>query len=99
MQVLQIEGSDPPVMKVIGQVTAESAGELRQRLMATEADGLLILDLSELTYIDTSGLGVLVGVRSHLKKRGVELVVRNTQERVLKIFRLTKLDLLFGLGK
>lgn len=99
MQVVQLEGSNPPVLKIIGQVTAEHAGELRQQLLATEADGLLVLDLSELTYIDTSGLGVLVGVRSHMKKRGVELVVRNTQDKVLKIFRLTKLDLLFGLAK
>ena len=55
----------------------------------------LALDLSGLTTINSSGLGVLIGVLNRVKAKSGSLKMLNADERIMKIFRITKLDLIF----
>ena len=54
----------------------------------------LVIDCSALTFIDSSGLGMLVTLR---KKTGLELVLTDVPERCRKPFELTSLDTVFDL--
>ncbi len=51
-----------------------------------------VLDLSALDFMDSSGLGLIMGRYSLMKKLGGEFTVRNPNERVVKIFKLAGLE-------
>jgi anti-sigma B factor antagonist len=97
---LVFEGNEERLtIKVIGEVVADSSSELRESILqvVNRKPKEIVLDLSEMPFIDTSGLGVLIGLRSHMKKYNVGFTLRNPQERVLHVFRLTQISRLFGL--
>ncbi|MCC5876387.1 MAG: STAS domain-containing protein [Candidatus Sumerlaeia bacterium] len=97
---LVFEGNDEKLnVKVIGDIVADSAGELRESILQllSRKPEEICLDLAEMPFIDTSGLGVLIGLRTHLKKHSVKLTIINPQDRVLHVFRLTQISKLFGM--
>ncbi len=55
----------------------------------------LALDLSGLTTINSSGLGVLIGILNRVKAKNGSLKMLNADDRIMKIFTITKLDLIF----
>ena len=81
-----------------GTVTAVIAGELDHfaapqiRRMLDEMLMDLVLDLENLTFMDSSGIGVLLGRLRLLSARGGTLSVQNMQPQVEKLFRLSGLD-------
>lgn len=86
------------VVDVEGEIDVYTASRLRELLitMVTEHHYKLIINMERVEFIDSTGLGVLVGglkrVRSH--DGWVDLVC--TQERILKIFHITGLSKVFG---
>lgn len=55
----------------------------------------VVIDMSKVNFIDSSGLGALVSVRQSLGEHG-EMRLTNTGPFVSKVLRLTKLDQIFG---
>ena len=51
-----------------------------------------VLDLGELDFMDSSGLGLIMGRYALMQKRGGDFFVRSPNERVLQIFRLAGLE-------
>jgi anti-anti-sigma factor len=51
-----------------------------------------ILDLSDVPYMDSTGLGVIVRHYARCKGQGIGVVVAGSSQRVLDLFRLTKVD-------
>lgn len=97
---LVVEGNDQKLkVRIIGDVIADCCGELREAIMelGVRKPEEVVVDLKEVPFIDTSGLGVLVGLRTHMKKFGTTFKVANPQPRVMQVFRLTQLSKLFGL--
>lgn len=68
---------------------------LKSRCEATA--GEFLLDLKGLTYIDSSGLAVLIEVRKHLKAAGRSIRIVNVSPQVQKLFALTQIGELFGI--
>jgi anti-sigma B factor antagonist len=85
--------ADWTVLQVIGEVDLATRDELRERLLALVAEGArhLVVDLSGLEFIDSSGLGVLIRVRNVVREQGGSLTLVANQERILKPFRVTGL--------
>ncbi len=79
---------------VLGSVDPYNALGLRHR-MIEEIDnggaGHLVLELAGLEYLDSTGLGVLVGLHKRLRRQGGSLYVVGMTERVGKILRITGL--------
>jgi anti-sigma B factor antagonist len=98
------EEASPPRMSVLvahGDADLHSAPELRERLrMATEgpAQGIVV-DLSDVTFIDSTSLGVLLGAVKELRAEGRELRLVVPQQDVRRIFELTLLDHVFLLDE
>ena len=59
----------------------------------------LTLDLENLTFMDSSGIGVLLGRLKVLQSRGGSLSVKNMQPSVEKLFRLSGLHRVIGIEK
>ena len=52
---------------------------------------LVVLDLANVTYVDSGGLGAIVGLYSSARAAGGDLKVARASERVRHVFRITKL--------
>ena len=69
---------------------------LRQRIKDLDSDlTCIVLDLSDVTFIDSSGLGTLVRLLSGLRARGGDLHLCNVPEVASKALKLTNLHTLF----
>jgi len=74
-----------------------SADALKEALerITTEESGPVVLDLAELTMLDSTALGVLAGTGRALHGAGRELFLAAPNERVTLLFKLTALDTVF----
>ena len=87
------------VVEVRGEVDVYTAGALRERLLATIEGGArsVVVDLNRVDFLDSTGLGVLVGALKRLKLAGGRLALVCDSEKLLKVFRITALDRVFTL--
>jgi anti-sigma B factor antagonist len=86
------------VLSVEGELDLASAPSLKWALTDILAAGhdQVVVDLSLVTFIDSTALGVLVGVRKNLSP-GAKLAITCTHPDVLNIFELTGLDATFDI--
>ncbi len=95
------------VREVAGHVVLEARGEvdiytsamLRERLIEVIDGGArqVVVDLSRVDFLDSSGLGVLVGALKRIRTADGDLNLVCASEKLLKIFRITALDRVFRL--
>lgn len=87
------------VVDVVGEVDVYTAPTLRDHLSQLVAEGRyhLVLDLEEVAFLDSTGLGVLVGGLKRVRAHDGSLSLVCTQERLLKVFRITQLTKVFAI--
>jgi anti-sigma B factor antagonist len=85
------------VVDVSGEIDVYTAPTLRERLSDLVAEGKyhLVVDLERVGFLDSTGLGVLVGGLKRVRAHDGSLVLVCTQERILKVFRITGLTKVF----
>src|SRR5688572_17352895 len=90
---------DHTVLDVGGEVDVYTAPRLRERLVELVEQGAkhVVVDLSRVEFLDSTGLGVLVGALKRLRAVNGTLGLVCAHERLLKIFRITALDRVFAL--
>jgi anti-sigma B factor antagonist len=84
---------DCAVLQVTGEVDVYTAPILRQQILELAAKGAvhLIADLSRVDFLDSTGLGALVGGLKRLREAGGSLVLVISTPRILRIFQITGL--------
>jgi anti-sigma B factor antagonist len=82
------------VLLLKGPLTANNLHSLQNAIRREHAP-TLILDLTEVPYIDSSGLGSLVSAYVSGHKAGQQLVLTGVNQRVAKLFEITKLEPFF----
>jgi anti-sigma B factor antagonist len=87
------------VVEVRGELDVYTASMLRQRLIEIIDAGAerVVVDLRRVDFLDSTGLGVLVGALKRLRMAGGDMVLVCDSEKLLKIFRITALDRVFAL--
>lgn len=81
------------VIAVAGEVDAHTAPSVRDSVEAAIAPGArVIVDLREVSFLDSTGLGVFVTALKHVREADGTLDLVVTSARVLKVFELTGLD-------
>jgi anti-sigma B factor antagonist len=85
------------VVEVSGWIEISSAPRLRDTLIGLIDEGHLhlVLDMSAVVFLDSTGLGVLVGALKRLRATGGTFGLVCAKEPLLKIFRITALDQVF----
>lgn len=86
------------IVRLIGQLDAFSEPVFRKEIMAllTTETLNLIFDLSDIDFIDSSGLGALVQIAKHVKDGGATLQFV-TNSRVMQTFKMVRLEKFFTL--
>jgi anti-anti-sigma factor len=81
-----------------GRVVSETAGELKEVVKPIiVSGGRIILDLTDVTHLDSSGLGTLVGLKvSAINEGYCTLELINLTPRVKELLRITNLKQLFA---
>jgi anti-sigma B factor antagonist len=77
------------VLKVTGPITLDNIGDF-QRELAKNRPPLMVFDLSEVPYMDSSGVGVLISYYSTGQREGRRMVLAGLTERVGALLKLTK---------
>lgn len=88
-----------PVVSISGEVDVATAPILRDRLQELAAGGAstVVVDLHDMTFLDSTGLGVLVGALKRSREGGGELYLVAAQPRILKLLDITGLIGVFSL--
>ena len=95
---LQSETHDShTVVTVAGEIDVYTAPKLRERIVALVDQGQynLVIDMSGVEFLDSTGLGVLVGGLNRVRAHDGSLSLVCADERILKIFRITGLTKVF----
>ena len=90
---------DVSVVTVAGEVDVYTAAQLRAVLDEEIGAGnaRLIVDLDGVSFLDSTGLGVLVGRLKLVRNSSGWLRIVCTNDRILRVFRITGLDKVFGI--
>ena len=85
------------VVAVGGEIDVYTAPKLRDKITELVADGSyqLVVDMSAVEFLDSTGLGVLVGGLKKVRTHDGSLELVCNQDRLLKIFRITGLAKVF----
>lgn len=100
LPVEETSDGDLAILAMGGELDYEASPQLRARLVgAIKAGGRrLVLDLSDVTFIDSTAIGVLAGTVARLDEAGGgSLAVVSNHEKVLQIFEITGLDSVISL--
>lgn len=96
---LSIESSDNQnrIISMKGEVDIYSAPGFKESLSHAIGDGQqdIVLECSDLSYIDSMGLGILVGALKRIKEKEHNIFIRNPKTTVRKLFKITGLDKVF----
>ena len=92
----RLEG-DRTVVEVGGEIDVYTAPQLRSALNDAVANGArhLVVDMTGTEFLDSTGLGVLVGGLKRVRTMDGDLELVCASEKILKVFRITGLTKVF----
>lgn len=95
-----ISNSEYELISVKGEIDASSSIELDNALKeAAESGKKILIDLQELDYISSAGLGVFISYIEDLKKNNTQLVIFGLQEKVQEVFTILGLQHLMTIAE
>jgi len=83
-------------VRATGRVTLETSASLESALRDLTADGKrIVLDLTNVDYVDSAGLGALVSVYMHARRTKCDLEIANPKQRIRDLFNRSGLAAVF----
>jgi anti-sigma B factor antagonist len=91
-----VKSSDETTVRCTGRINSATSAQLQTcvRSLMPETK-LIVLDLSDVNHLDSSGLGAIVGLYISAKRQQCELKLINLNQRLKELFRITKLGKIF----
>jgi anti-sigma B factor antagonist len=88
-----------PVLRLSGELDLRNVAKVRHaiREMTERPNTDMIVNISELDFIDCSGLGVLVGGLAHVRGHDGSMKLACNNQRILNVFAITRLTKLFDI--
>lgn len=89
--------SGKKVVSLSGEIDIYSAPDFKDSLFNVIGDGKedAVLDCTNLSYIDSMGLGILVAALKRLKQNDFNIYIRNPKPNIRKLFKITGLEKVF----
>ena len=87
-------------VRLLGELDMSTAPRLRDELARLTSDGarLVTLDLSDLAFIDSTGLSTLITALKHLRQQGGDLALRSPTPGTRKVLEITGLTQVFSIS-
>jgi len=84
-------------VKLIGEVDIFTSPEFKNKLMSLiESDNInILIDGEGLEYIDSTGLGVLMGIYKKIHENNLKIKIKNLRPNIYKLFDITGLNKVF----
>ena len=98
LEIAVSKGDDGSIVRMRGRLNIESSPAIRDRLIAllrAQSPKAVIVDLSDVSYIDSSGLATLIEGLGVARMRQTTLCVQGLHGRILQLFQATRLSSLF----
>jgi len=88
---------DLTIVSIAGEIDVFTTPRLREALHELIESGSLhlVLDFTDVTFLDSTGLGVLVGMFHRLRAREGSMVIAGATERIQRVFHITQLTKIF----
>jgi anti-sigma B factor antagonist len=86
--------TEPIVISAVGELDLSTVDSFRSTVMDAVGDSAsspVVIDLMQVTFIDSTTLSVLVGAHKHLSAQKRQLTIRTRQPLVLRLFDITGL--------
>ena len=89
------------IVSVGGEVDVYTAPKLRDKISELVGEGRyhLVVDMEAVEFLDSTGLGVLVGALKRVRTHDGELALVCTEPRILKVFDITGLTKVFRMHR
>ncbi|MDK2800695.1 MAG: anti-sigma factor antagonist [Clostridiales bacterium] len=97
LSVIEKKSNEVVVVELNGEIDISTVTELKDKLYAIieKNNKDVRLDCKNLTYIDSTGLGVLVGALKKVKNNNKDIYIVNLRSNIKKLFLITGLDNVF----
>ena len=95
MDIIYTSENEETTVKLSGEVDHHGAKSARERIdsiIREESPQTLIMDMSSVTFCDSSGLGLIMGRYKKMNELGGSLLIKKPTEAVEKIIRISGLD-------
>lgn len=92
---------DVNVIHMQGKLTINNAQDLfsRMELLMKSGGKKILLNMSDLEFIDSTGLGTIIRLHKMINENQCQLRLSNLQPKIMRIVELTRLDNIFSLYK
>jgi anti-sigma B factor antagonist len=89
------------VLSLQGEIDVANSHEVRDAALALLGGGTrcLVVDLTKTEYLDSAGLGILVGLLKRVKEADLKLVLAGAQPQVKRLFEITRLNQVFPMAE
>ncbi len=94
LQIEKVAAENDVVLRVHGPLLLGNFFPLQAAVRA-DPSNLLIIDVTDMPYIDSAGIGCLVGAHVSRENSGRKLILVGVNERLLTSLKVTKVDQLF----
>lgn len=98
MEIIFEKSNGISICKVSGEIDLYNASELKEAIsenVDNDNGNNIIIDFTEILYIDSSGIGALIALMSKLDQAQGKLVLANVNNSIQEVFELTKLTSFF----
>ena len=94
LKIEREEGKAPGtlILRLAGPLTLRNIFDLQAELRNAKATPVTILDLTEVPYMDSAGMGVVVNYHVHCQNLGGRLIAVGVSSRIMELFKITKVD-------
>lgn len=95
MQMKAYSSDETLIVRLDGEIDHHSAGEIREgldRMIAETRPKALVLELSDIDFMDSSGLGLVLGRYRRLHEIGSQMFIKNPSARTEKILAMAGVD-------
>jgi anti-anti-sigma factor len=91
-EVLDSRGDQLTIVKCHGRLVIETRDQIEQIFKDHPFHGRVVMDLSDVSYIDSAGLGALIRLKmSAIKESGVSVEFVEMTPRIMQLLRITNL--------
>lgn len=95
LEINRLETYPQEVLSLRGPLTGSNAPVFQNAMRREEPADVVILDLRDVPYVDSAGLGLLVSAQVSRQKAGRRMVLSGINPRVLRLFEITRISDLF----